>query len=111
MEWPCSNCGATNPAGTRFCGHCGQAREADPDGARLSTEISETVAEVATLLERSESSPEERRLFTVLFADIAGFTSLADRLDPERLIEVIDPVLATMSRVLTSYGGHVTKYA
>jgi len=112
MEWPCSNCGATNPAGTRFCGHCGQAREVEPTGAGMSTaEISETVAEVATLLERSESSPEERRLVTVLFADIAGFTSLADRLDPERLIEVIDPVLAAMSKVLTSYGGHVSKYA
>jgi adenylate cyclase len=112
MEWSCPACSARNPEGTRFCGHCGQARETDADGQGLSTaDISETVAEVATLLEPAEGAVEERRLVTVLFADIAGFTALADRLEPEVLVEVIDPVLATMSTVITNYGGHVSKYA
>ena len=108
MEWTCSACNATNPAGTRFCGHCGQARE---DAGLPTADISDTVAEVATLLEGAKGRPEERRLVTVLFADIAGFTALADRLDPELLVEVIDPVLAAMSNVITRYGGHVSKYA
>jgi adenylate cyclase len=46
------------------------------------------------LIEAAARSLEERRLITALFADVSGFTSLADRLDPEQLLEVIDPVIA-----------------
>ncbi|PWU21018.1 MAG: hypothetical protein C5B48_11785, partial [Candidatus Rokuibacteriota bacterium] len=55
--------------------------------------------------------PEERRLITALFADISGFTALADRLDPERLLEVIDPVIAALSSVVGRHEGYVEKFA
>jgi len=111
VDWTCWACSETNPEGTRYCGHCGQARQTDAGEGLSDAAVSESIAEVASLLRRSASSPEERRLVTVLFADIAGFTALADRLDPERLVEVIDPVLAAMGRVVTAFGGHVSKYA
>jgi class 3 adenylate cyclase/tetratricopeptide (TPR) repeat protein len=54
---------------------------------------------------------EERRLVTALFADISGFTSLADRLDPEQLVEVIDPIISRLSSVVGRYEGYVDKFA
>jgi class 3 adenylate cyclase/predicted ATPase len=54
---------------------------------------------------------EERRLVTALFADISGFTPLADRLDPEQLVEIIDPIITRLSSVVGRYEGYVDKFA
>jgi class 3 adenylate cyclase/tetratricopeptide (TPR) repeat protein len=54
---------------------------------------------------------DERRLITALFADISGFTTLADRLDTEQLHEVISPVITRLAAVAERYGGTIAKYA
>src|SRR5262249_8847009 len=46
-----------------------------------------------------------------LFADISGFSELTGRLDAEELLEVIDPVIATLSNVVGRFGGVVEKFA
>jgi class 3 adenylate cyclase/tetratricopeptide (TPR) repeat protein len=84
-RWTCGSCDAENVPGTRFCGYCGAAAAAP--------------------------APEERRLVTALFADLSGFTSLAERLDAEQLLEVIDPIIAGLSSIVGRYEGHVEKYA
>src|SRR4051812_7730764 len=88
-RWPCRACGADNPEGTRFCGHCGTRRE-DP---------------------AVDEDRDERRLVTALFADISGFTTLADRLDEEALHAVIAPVIAGLAGVAERYEGFIAKYA
>ena len=55
---PCPRCGQENPAGARFCLACG-----------------------ATLKE--EAAKQERKLVSVLFVDLVGFTGRSDRADPE----------------------------
>src|SRR5262245_27409293 len=114
--WTCAACGGDNPAGTRFCGHCGAAADAaqsaspEPDTAQaLRSFVAGPVAD--RLVEAGGTIPEERRLITALFADVSGFTSLADRLDPERLLEVIDPVIAALSSVVGRHEGYVEKFA
>ena len=52
----------------------------------------------------------ERKLVTVLFADAMGSTSLADRLDPERLRTVLDAYFAAMAAAVDSWGGTVEKF-
>jgi adenylate cyclase len=84
--WICGSCSAENIPGTRFCGYCGMAAAAVP-------------------------ASEERRLITALFADLSGFTGLAERLDAEQLLEVIDPIVAALSTIVGRYEGHVEKYA
>jgi adenylate cyclase len=118
--WICGSCGGENPEGMRFCGHCGTpaaaaaAPEPPPTDDRQIAEalrsfVSGPVAE--KLVEAGGSLPQERRLVTALFADVSGFTSLADRLDPEQLLEVIDPVISGLSSVVGRYGGYVEKFA
>jgi class 3 adenylate cyclase/tetratricopeptide (TPR) repeat protein len=117
--WACASCGGENPEGMRFCGHCGAPRaelartdqaEAERDVAdALRSFVADQVAD--HLIESGGKLPEERRLITALFADVSGFTSLADRLDPEHLLEVIDPVISGLSNIVGRYEGYVEKFA
>ncbi|HEV2218093.1 MAG TPA: adenylate/guanylate cyclase domain-containing protein [Candidatus Dormibacteraeota bacterium] len=52
----------------------------------------------------------ERKLVTVLFADVVGSTSLADGLDPERLRSVLDSYFNAMAAAVNSWGGTVEKF-
>lgn len=128
MGWTCGACGGDNPEGTRFCGHCGAPADAVPPPAqpspsepapaepRSDRDVAEALrsfvhGQVATkLLESGGAFAEERRLVTALFADISGFTSLADRLDPEHLMEVIDPIIETMTNIVGKYDGYIEKF-
>jgi adenylate cyclase len=116
MSWACSSCGGDNPEGMRFCGHCGTPAEqaakppADPDVSEaLKSFVSQQVAE--HLVASGGEITEERRLVTALFADLSGFTPLADRLDPEELLEIIDPIIQRLTNIVGRYEGYVDKFA
>jgi class 3 adenylate cyclase len=53
---------------------------------------------------------EERKLATVLFADVVGFTSLAERTDPEAVARLVDRALGRLAQVVVDHGGTVDKY-
>ena len=93
----CATCGAANPAEHRFCGQCGSALSA---GA--------AVAEQAP--ERARPAADERKLATVLFADVVGFTSLAERSDPEAVARTLDAAFRRMADEVDEHGGIVDKY-
>ena len=107
----------------RFCGHCGaavvnaptapieaeQASSADPGGDTLRRFVTGQVAD--RLIESGGQLSEERRLVTALFADLSGFTPLSERLDPEELLEVIDPIIRALSDIVGGYEGFVEKFA
>ncbi|MCB0230277.1 MAG: adenylate/guanylate cyclase domain-containing protein, partial [Anaerolineae bacterium] len=59
-----------------------------------------------------EASPpdEQRKLVTVLFADLAGFTALSERMDPEEMRELQDAYFAAIAKPIEDYGGSVEKY-
>jgi class 3 adenylate cyclase/tetratricopeptide (TPR) repeat protein len=95
----CPSCGAANPEGQGFCGQC---------GARLALEIdgSEGVPPVTP----AEGPLEERKLATVLFADVVGFTTLAERTDPEVVARMVDSAFQELAQVVAAHGGTVDKY-
>jgi class 3 adenylate cyclase len=84
----CPVCGAEVPAGARFCPACGSAIAADEPAP----------------------SGQERRLVTMLFADVTGSTGLGERLDPERLQEVMAAYFGAMREEIEAEGGTVEKF-
>ncbi|HEY7947663.1 MAG TPA: adenylate/guanylate cyclase domain-containing protein, partial [Acidimicrobiales bacterium] len=87
----CASCGASNPLGQPFCGQCGSPL----DGPSVKV-IGPAV--------------EERKLATVLFADVVGFTSLAERTDPEIVARIVDSAFRELAEVVEVHGGTVDKY-
>jgi len=83
----CAQCGAENRAEARFCDSCGAALVPEPGDAR-----------------------EERKVVTVLFADLVGFTSRAEQMDPEDVRAVLEPYHAHLRSELERYGGTVEKF-
>jgi len=92
MEQTCSVCGETSPAGFRFCGNCGA-----PLGGGTAVVAPEEL--------------EERKVVTVLFADLTASTELAARLDPEDLRGVLTPYFEAMVDEVSRFGGTVEKFA
>jgi adenylate cyclase len=54
--------------------------------------------------------PGERHEMTALFSDVAGFTSISERLEPEALVELLNEYLTAMTEILFEHGGYVDKY-
>src|SRR5918992_1719123 len=77
----CPACGAAAPAGARFCTECGTALDATPGPAP---------APAPAAGEPSALAADERRRVTVLFADLSGYTAVAERMDPEAVKTLVD---------------------
>jgi class 3 adenylate cyclase len=82
----CPNCGREPPAGAAFCPFCG----AD--------------------LKPAEPVREERKLVSVLFVDLVGFTSRSDRADPEDVRDTLQGFHASAKREIERFGGTVEKF-
>ncbi|HEU5215411.1 MAG TPA: adenylate/guanylate cyclase domain-containing protein [Gaiellaceae bacterium] len=90
----CGTCGAANEPGMRFCGECGSALagEAGPPATGAPEKIA------------------ERRLVSVLFADLVGFTPSSESRDPEEVRELLSRYFDTCRRLIGIYGGTVEKF-
>ena len=68
---------------------------------------------VADRLEHGDTTVDsaQRRRVTIFFADVVGFTTLADRLDPEALAEIMNEYLGSVAEILDSRGGTLTDFA
>ena len=118
----CAACGTQNPAGARFCMSCGSAlarrcpncgHEAPP-GARFCTACGSALDAASTPAPMpspaNASLPEERRRVTVLFADLSGYTAVAERMDPEAVKTLVERSLRRLGQEVERYGGTVDKY-
>jgi class 3 adenylate cyclase/tetratricopeptide (TPR) repeat protein len=107
----CSSCGTENRAGRKFCVQCGAplSRSCPSCGAPAETDERFCGECGAALDQAAAAAPEEeRRLVTVLFSDIAGFTSMSEGMDPEAVKALAARCAALMGEEVTRFGGTVT---
>ena len=57
-----------------------------------------------------EQAPQQRKLVTVLFADLIGYTSMAEAMDPEDVREILNDYFGRWRRCIELYNGMVEKY-
>ena len=121
----CSNCGAENQAGVPFCDECGTAlasgcpscgainRPGAKFCANCGTGLATTQGPHSASVEPSAPAPApvaERRLVSILFADLVGFTTLAEGRDAEDTRELLTRYFDLARDVIGRYGGTVEKF-
>ena len=67
---------------------------------------------LAILNARQQTShePQERKLITVLFADVSGFTAMAETLDHEVVSSVINSLWSRVDKAILAHGGRIDKH-
>ena len=126
----CSNCGADNPAGAKFCNECAtplavtcpNCGTANAPSAKFCSEcatplsaggpsLSVAASPARTSMPAPKSAPlAERRLVSILFADLVGFTTLSDGRDPEEARDLLSRYFSLAREVIERYGGTVEKF-
>jgi class 3 adenylate cyclase len=111
LTLPCGSCGAELPSGSRFCNYCGTpVHPSSVSPPQLSTPDAYTPTHLAEKIMTSRSALEgERKLVTVLFADLKGSMALLADRDPEESRKLLDPVLERMMEAVHHYEGTVNQ--
>jgi class 3 adenylate cyclase/tetratricopeptide (TPR) repeat protein len=110
----CPTCSTVNEAGASFCLHCGTRLGLScavcsaplTAGARFCSTCGTPVADVAA----TPVAVSERRLVTVLFADLVGFTTISEARDPEATRELLSTYFEASRQIVERYGGTVEKF-
>ncbi len=92
LQLNCPGCGVAVLPGNKFCGQCGHEIEPSP-------------------LIKEEALPSERKYITALFADISGYTSIAELLDPEDVKDITVRLMVRIAPVISKYGGAIENYS
>jgi class 3 adenylate cyclase/tetratricopeptide (TPR) repeat protein len=116
----CSACGTDNEAGRKFCGECGSVLtavcgscgSANTPGVKFCGECGARMGEASAgpALDHRQPPAAERRLVSVLFADLVGFTTASEDRDAEDTRELLSRYFETCQRLVSLYGGTVEKF-
>ncbi|HUG30110.1 MAG TPA: adenylate/guanylate cyclase domain-containing protein [Candidatus Limnocylindria bacterium] len=120
----CATCTADNPPDTNFCVRCGsrvgcptcgaaivsEARFCGNCGTPLAAGETASDAPAPAITPPTTTHTTERRVVTVLFADLVGFTSLSASRDPETVRELQSRYFERTREIVARYGGVVEKF-
>ena len=113
----CSQCGSELPPQAKFCFACGTQVGAPPPGDKQQRD---TVAVKALkrlvpqefaerLLAARGKVSRERRVVTILFSDVKGSTQMAENLDPEEVMEIMDGAFDVLIEPIYRYEGTLAR--
>jgi class 3 adenylate cyclase/tetratricopeptide (TPR) repeat protein len=113
FEIVCPTCKADIPFGRKFCGKCGHplspVAEALPvDYSQLQSYTPKHL--VQKILTNRSAIEGERKLVTVLFADVANYTSIAEKLDPEEIHHIMDGCFKILMDEIHQYEGTINQF-
>jgi len=122
----CAGCGAVNRPGAKFCSECGAGLavtcpqcNAPASGGRFCSECGALLAPAATAPPARAAADgaapavtpvSERRIVSLLFADLVGFTPLSESRDPDAVRELLSAYFERARAVIERYGGTVEKF-
>jgi class 3 adenylate cyclase/tetratricopeptide (TPR) repeat protein len=104
----CPGCGATAAADDKFCGACGKPLSATARPVPMATPPPQAIAE--KVLEGRAALKGQRRQVTVLFADMEGYTPLAEKLGEEATYGLMQEVFAELVAAVHGHEGTVQEF-
>jgi len=119
----CPSCNAGCPDNANFCLNCGNSLKSVPikqnnhqtDPSVSKENLTQTLKRlmptsyVEKLLSSKGKMEGERRVVTILFSDVKGSTSLAENLDPEEVLEVMNGAFNVLIEPITRYEGTIAR--
>ena len=118
----CSSCGTENRGGRKFCSSCGAALAIacprcgaanEPETGSAASAGTRSLRRPPELRHQRSHAPAavaERKLVSVLFADLVGFTALSESRDPEEVRDLLSRYFETARTLIERYGGTVEKF-
>src|SRR5437870_654508 len=120
VEAVCPSCQASNPPGQKFCGECGAALAGKPASVevaparptdRFASPEAYTPKHLADKILTSKSAIEgERKIVSVMFSDVSGFTAMSEKLDPEEVHTIMDRAFEVILNAVHRYEGTVNQF-
>jgi GGDEF domain-containing protein len=118
LEKVCSNCGNSNPTLYKFCGECGHNLTLPSESAQKELSFDEKIEKIQKylpkgltekILSQKDRIEGERKQVTVMFCDLEGFTSLSEKVGPERAYSIMDQVYEILIHKVHDYEGTVNE--
>ena len=118
-EIVCGNCGALLPAAFKFCNKCGTATTPSKETSVNILSFDEKISRIQRylpkglvdkILSKREKIEGERKLVTILFCDMQGYTLISERLGPEKAYTLMDQVYEILIHKIHDYEGTVNEF-
>ncbi|MGD0036686.1 MAG: adenylate/guanylate cyclase domain-containing protein [Bacteroidota bacterium] len=112
----CPKCSNQIPDSSKFCPECGHHLPASSDSSLVEKDRSNLLqkyipSELAKrIISAGKQIESERRLVTILFADVTGFTAMSEKLDPEIVSDVLNDCFKGLISIVYKYEGVIDKF-
>lgn len=106
----CSSCGFAGTPDFAFCPRCGTALSGAAPSPPPAAPVAASPPAGPPVHEPGGSPEADRRQVTAVFADLAGFTALAERLDPEEVRSFQTALFESLAEVVARHDGFVEKF-
>ncbi len=113
IKLKCPECARDLPNGTKFCNGCGYdlRKPPSPHPIDVNQPHSYTPKHLADKILTTRTSIEgERKVVSVLFADVANFTSISEKLDPEDVHQIMDGCFKILMKEIHKYEGTINQF-
>jgi class 3 adenylate cyclase len=113
LEVNCTKCGKPNPPGSKYCNSCGYelTKPTKAPTVDYSEPQSYTPKHLSDKILTTRSSIEgERKLVTVLFADVANYTAISEEVDPEEVHQIMDGCFKILIDEVHKYEGTINQF-
>ncbi|MCF8025634.1 MAG: AAA family ATPase [Desulfobacteraceae bacterium] len=114
----CPGCGCENTPGDKFCGECGYALASSAPGKAQDLSFDEKISNIQKylpegltqkILSQRDRIEGEKKAVTIMFCDMAGYTSLAEQMGAEEAYALMDQVYEILTHKVNDYEGTVNE--
>ena len=118
LEAVCPKCKFVNPPGFKFCGECGHNFHEAAETSSVELSLDDKVSKIKKylpegltekILSQRDKIEGERKQVSVMFCDMAGFTSLVEQLGPEKGYSVMDQIYEILIHKVQDYQGTINE--